>query len=231
MPLPLLAFALPALIGAAGQGISAFAGSRAARKQRESDEKLTREKLDLERDQLALEESELNPFRDLLAQVATAQAFDRIATPLDFSGSPYASYIPANTGGSAEMRAGAGTARTAALSGQGRTGSALNRSGTPITSGVLDLIVNGRSATPRNGTMPVGQPQPTSPFLADTGAMPLPQPLAPGGAGLDAMPMDERSTREPELMPSYIGLPPATPSTQVRRRRSTSSRRRMPVAA
>lgn len=219
---PLAAMLIPALIGAAGQGLSAFSGARSNRKQRESDERLTRDKLRQDREiadnRLALDESELDPFRALLAQIAAAEQMDRIASyePLDFSGSPYASYIPkGNSGPSAEMRAAAGTGRTAALSGQGQATPIANRNQPGATNGVLDLLLNSRRGgrAPVSNTMPVPQPG---------GGLPVTDPiLSPAGVTPDDDP----------LQPSFMAPTMRQPPSAARRRPPLRSRRRMAVAA
>lgn len=222
---PLLGLILPSIIGAAGQGISALAGSRTRRKERESEERLTRDKLKQDREiadnDLALDESKLDPFRNLIAQVAAAEMMDRIASyePLDFSGSPYASYIPkGNSGPSAELRAGAGAGRTAALSGQGQATPIANRNQPGATNGVLDLLLNSRRGgrAPISNTMPVPQPG---------GGLPVTDPiLSPAGVAPDDDP----------LQPSFMTPPMPQrqpPSASRRRRPMMRSARRMPVAA
>lgn len=180
---------LPILWGA-GEGIKALLGLRGAAKDRESQEKLTKQKLDqdltiakmddartreLAGNDLALEESKLDPFRALLAQVGAAQQLDRLASyeplDLDFSASRPGSFAPVARGGaqayrpSDDVRAAATTARTAALTGQGANPSVSNRDQAQALLNLLAQLPPAKG--PVNSTMPVGRPPQQMAVLPD----------------------------------------------------------------
>lgn len=97
------------LIMAASAGASATGSAISARNQNRTQQQMTKEQLDAERAMHALElaykESTANPFRHQMMQGASLSALDELErgqyTPakLDVSGSPYASYVPKQTGG------------------------------------------------------------------------------------------------------------------------------------
>jgi len=164
---------IPALMDAGGKGISAVGNSRASRAAREAEERNSAARLAherdlaliddrLARDKLSLDESELDPFRDLLAQLAAAERFDRLANTqplnIDFSNARPGSFRPTVTGGAMnyaptdELRTAANTARTTALSGGGSNRPVIDSA---KAREALNLL-SGSGRQPISSTMPVG---------------------------------------------------------------------------
>lgn len=210
----------PTIANIASKGIEALLGMRVAG----NHDKVEREKLaqdlllaqmadkrarDIAADDNALEESKLDPYRTLNAQIAAAQRMDRLLNTqpleLDFSASRPGSFAPVVRGGvanyrpSGELTEAAMNARTAMLTGTGANGPATSTSrGLEL----LDLMAGppqrkglfGDGRQPVNTTLPVSPPgQRLAPELDELmlGRAPV-DPLTPT---FDTMPARRRPLR------------------------------------
>lgn len=202
----------PTIVGAGGDALTSLGAIRSAGRNRDFQRELTNKQLaqelalanltdrrvrDISGNELALDESKLNPFRELMAQIAAAERLDRLLNTapleLDFSNSRPGSFAPVTRGGAAnyrpsdDLRTAAANARSATLQGQGAT----RVTAAAQARQLLDLLAASRTPNrpPVSSTMPIGgrpgiQPgaPPQSPGVDDVNALALngqPQPEDP----------------------------------------------------
>lgn len=228
---------IPALVQGGGDAIKGLLGVRSAGKDREAEAEREKRRLeqemaiatltdkrarDISADELSLDESKLDPMRELMAQIAAAEKLDRLlnTAPLemDFSGSRPGSFAPVVRGGTAnyrpsdDLRTAATNARTATLQGQGATRV------TPASQGraLLDLLSQGQARSPvTNSTMPVptdrgfrGPMSPVNPDYRNTGyAGPNPGTLPPQTTGRPMLMPGDPTQMSPDI-DNLLGAPP-----------------------
>lgn len=213
-------------LGAAGEAIGSILNLRSNSKDRETRERLERDRLaqelaieqmrdqrdrDLQAQELALEESKLDPYRQLLAQLVALEKADRLANtqPLevDFSNSRPGAFAPTVRGGAQNWRPSAETTLAANNAKQAvATGTGANR-GVISEQKVRDLL--------NLGGQPAPEPRSTT--------MPVRDRMAPNTGGVTRMPdIDNLSAREEEmdpLAPTFVARRPLP----LRRRRMVAT--------
>jgi len=146
---PLVIPLLMAIAGGAGATSSAISSSKANKSQQQmSREQIAAEK-EMQAREIALKESELNPFRQQLAQAGSIQSLDRLERgaykPVTLQGGgPYAQYKPQMSGGysyekSPELIASAGALKKDVMSGN-RAPSAIQAPGSNQSADVTALL-------------------------------------------------------------------------------------------
>lgn len=155
-------FVIPLLMAIAG-GAGAASSAVSSSKQNKSQQAMTREQIAAEKEaqarDIALKESEMNPFRQQLAQAGSLSSLDQLERgaykPVSVQGAaPYAQYKPQMSGGfsyekSPELVAAAGALKKDVLAGN-RAPSVLPQPYTPVQSGV------GRTAPVGTSTVDLG---------------------------------------------------------------------------
>lgn len=218
MPIPAAAMLAMSLGGGFLQN---FFGGRSRRKEQEAAQQHQMRLATMDdtraRDMAALEESELDPFRHVLNQIAAAAMADRLAKtePLRQAGSrSIGGYsVPDFEGGvmsydaDPELRAAADAMRSLVLSGEGQAPTVMRSStatpnlrGPNPQTGAQNLL-----RPPVSTTMPVGRPQPMAP---------------PPGAATGLTVMDERGARPDDFRLSIedVIAPPAPVARRPARR-------------